>query len=202
MKHTFALVLATLALLGAGCQGSSSNTVSTSTSSTPIVQQPTNTQPSNNQPTNSPPSAPAPEQRTPLSDIRVTGAFTYTGKLLMGCSPANPIKDPYRQPPTGWQMRGWTTEPDSNGVSLRFNIHNGNEKRDGAQTVAGPFDGKTSVALEYSAGENQPWQSFFGTAGKPSVTFSDNQQTATVVGELEDALGQGTVQVNATVKCQ
>lgn len=196
MRHAFVLVFATLALLGAGCQSSSSMPVSTSTlsSSMPTAQQPSNPQPST--------SAPAPQQRTPLSDIRVTGAFTYTGKLLMGCSPANPIKDPYRQPPSGWQMRGWTTERDTNGVSLRFNIHNGNEKRDGAQVVGGPFDGKTSVALEYSADEDRSWKSFFGTTGKPSVTFSDNQQTATVVGELEDALGQGTIQVNATVKCQ
>lgn len=194
MKYTSLVTIAALILLGAGCR----NDAPPTTPNTP----PSTTQAPGTQ--TPPPPAPTPAPtRTPETNISVTGDFNYTGKILVACSPANPVSDPSSAAKAGWQFRGGSMgRENGNGAYIILNYHNGTDKRAGVQSI-GFGQGKGVASVEWSPQEGVRSTSYFGAENGLNVTLSNDFQTATVVGQMEEALNPARkIQVNATVKCQ
>lgn len=199
MKYSSFVSLAALMLLGAGCGQATPITPpgqgTTSTATVPGGQVPPTTPPA-------PTPTPAPA-RTAETTISVTGDFNYNGRILVTCNAANPVSDPLNDVRAGWQFRGGSQGRDNGtGPYLRLNFHNGREKRAGVQAV-GYEQGKASASVEWSPQEGSNWTSYFGADTGLTVTVANDFKSATVVGQMEEAINPAKkIQVNATVKCQ
>jgi hypothetical protein len=171
---------------------------------TPQPPSPTSTTPQTPPPPPTTAPAPTPPAPPPQSQVDITGAFEFHGKLLVRCSDANPISNPTQQPPTGWQMRGDAparTAPSE--PALRFNFHNGNSKAPGEQAIDYPGGGKATSAIEHQPDEAGRWTSYFAVPGRGKLVLADDLQSLTVEATYADAINESVViEVKAQIVCQ